>query len=51
MVGDLFLLAGAVVICLAAAVIWRPPMRACLSCTRDTPVQAHRCRYCGYQRA
>jgi hypothetical protein len=33
---------------LGANVLWRPPMRACLDCGRQTRIDAKRCRHCGY---
>jgi predicted amidophosphoribosyltransferase len=42
------LFAGALIVCLLASTVWRPPSRACPSCGDETPVQARRCRNCGY---
>jgi ribosomal protein L40E len=39
---------GAVVICLAASAAAKPATRACASCGGQTPIQARRCRHCGY---
>jgi len=43
------LFAGALLVCLVASTVWRPPTRACLACGDETPVQGRRCRHCGYQ--
>jgi hypothetical protein len=43
------LFAGALLICLAAGSVWKPPTRACPMCTQETPVQGRRCRNCGYE--
>jgi hypothetical protein len=45
----LILFVGAIAVCLSAAIAWRPPTRACPSCGGDTPIQARRCRRCGYR--
>jgi len=44
----LLILAGAVLVCLAATSASTTSKRGCASCGRQTPVQATRCRYCGY---
>jgi hypothetical protein len=44
----LLLFAGALVVCLVASAVWRPPSRPCPECGQETPIQARRCRHCGY---
>jgi hypothetical protein len=39
---------GGLALCVFAAVACRVPKRACPSCGGETPLQARRCRYCGY---
>jgi hypothetical protein len=39
---------AAIIVCLAATLTARPPTRSCADCGRQTPVQARRCRHCGY---
>ena len=43
------LFAGALVVCLLAGGVWRPPTRACPQCAEDTPIQGRRCHHCGYE--
>ena len=47
----LILFVGAIAVCVSAVIAKRPPMRACPSCGNDTPIQARRCRRCGYRAA
>ena len=44
----LLVFTGAVLVCLAATASSTAAKRACASCGRATPVQATRCRHCGY---
>jgi tRNA(Ile2) C34 agmatinyltransferase TiaS len=38
----------AVLICLVATAVWKPPTRVCPSCGEDTGQQGKRCKHCGY---
>jgi ribosomal protein L40E len=41
-------LVGGLALCVLAAVACRVPKRDCPSCGVQTPIQARRCRNCGY---
>jgi ribosomal protein L40E len=43
------LFAVALAMCLVASALARKPSRACPSCGGDTPIDARRCRHCGYK--
>jgi hypothetical protein len=43
------LFVGALSICALAGTVWKPQTRPCLSCSRETAVQAQRCPHCGYE--
>ena len=45
----ILLFTGAVSMLLAATAAYKTPMRSCLACGEDTPVQGRRCRHCGYR--
>jgi|1186.fasta_scaffold830948_1 ribosomal protein L40E len=40
---------GLVMVCLGATASSTASKRGCASCNRPIPVQATRCRYCGYE--
>jgi hypothetical protein len=42
------LFALALVVCVVASVTARKPTRACMACSRQTPIDGRRCRHCGY---
>jgi ribosomal protein L37E len=44
----MFLFAGTIAVCLGATLAAKPATRACQACGAETPVQAKRCRHCGY---
>ena len=43
------LLVLALGMCILAAGAAGTPMRACMQCGRDTPVDGRKCRHCGYK--
>ena len=44
----LLIFSAAVAVCFGATAAARPPTRSCAECGQQTPVQARRCRHCGY---
>jgi hypothetical protein len=42
------LFSGTITICIVASLAAKPATRACQACGCETPIQAKRCRHCGY---
>jgi ribosomal protein L40E len=45
------LIFGALLLLLAATAFARKPSRACMQCSRQTPIDGRRCRHCGYRQS
>jgi len=44
----ILLIITAISVCASSALAWKPPMRACQLCGRNTSQLSRNCRHCGH---